>query len=247
MEEASIVLAYENELLGLIELGELQNLCFGKRRHAKAGTLGRSQEGIHDLSVLLSKNRAGGIDKLTAGSHARGGFLEHRQLQFRKLNRHVLFGQAPRNLRMPAHGAGARTRGIDKHRIKQNRLTKHGIERRKHRIKLARITRDGTNALNTSLMQARKILITLAIVQIECSVLTLVAGTLGLAHHHIGLGAATGADLQAKPRTGRRSSDELGVKVRGHGRRAVKHTRRNRSLRIDRRMAAREHRRHKLR
>ena len=73
LEEASIVLAYENELLGLIELGELQNLCFGKRRHAKAGTLGRSQEGIHDLSVLLSKNRAGGIDKLTAGSHARGG------------------------------------------------------------------------------------------------------------------------------------------------------------------------------
>lgn len=46
-------------------------------------------------------------------------------------------------------------------------------------------------------MQAREILITLAIVQIERGVLTLVPGTLGLAHHHIGLGAATGANLQA--------------------------------------------------
>ena len=119
LEEASSVLADGDEFLSLGKLGQLQDLRLGERRHGKAGTLGRSQEGIHDLSVLLSKNRAGGIDKLTAGSHARGGFLEHRQLQFRKLNRHVLFGQAPRNLRMPAHGAGTRARGIDKHRIEQ--------------------------------------------------------------------------------------------------------------------------------
>ena len=77
--------------------------------------------------------------------------------------------------------------------------------------------------------------------------LTVVAGTLSLAHHHIGLGAATGTNLQATSGTGRRGSDELGVKVRGHGRRAFKHARCNGGLGIDRRMAAREHRRHKLR
>ena len=44
-------------------------------------------------------------------------------------------------------------------------------------------------------MQAREILVTLAIVQIECSVLTVVAGTLSLAHHHIRLGTTTGANL----------------------------------------------------
>lgn len=43
LEKASIVLAYGYELLGLIELGELQNLCFGKRRHAKAGTSGEAR------------------------------------------------------------------------------------------------------------------------------------------------------------------------------------------------------------
>ena len=94
---------------------------------------------------------------------------------------------------MPAHGAGTRARGIDKHRIEQNGFTKHRIERRQYLVELARITRDGTNALDTSLMQAREILITLAIVQIECSVLTVVAGTLSLAHHHIRLGTTTGA------------------------------------------------------
>ena len=148
---------------------------------------------------------------------------------------------------MTAHGAGARAWGIDKHRIEQDRFTKHRIERREDRIKLARIARDSANTRNTRLMQACEILIALAVVQIERSVLTIVAGTLGLAHHHIGLGTTTGANLKAAPGTGRRSSDELSVKVRGHGSRALKHTRRNRGLCIDRRMAAREHRRHKLR
>ena len=35
LEEASIVLAYGYELLGLIELGELQNLRLGERLQAK--------------------------------------------------------------------------------------------------------------------------------------------------------------------------------------------------------------------
>ena len=96
---------------------------------------------------------------------------------------------------MTAHGAGTRARGIDKHRIEQDRLTKHGIERREDRIELAGIARDRANTLDTGLMQTREILIALAVVQIERGVLTIVAGTLGLAHHHIGLGATTGADL----------------------------------------------------
>ena len=43
LEEATIVLAYGNELLGLIELGELQNLCLGKRCHAKAAPSGEAR------------------------------------------------------------------------------------------------------------------------------------------------------------------------------------------------------------
>ena len=148
---------------------------------------------------------------------------------------------------MTAHGTGTRARGIDKHRIEQNGFTKHRIERREDLVKLAGIARNRANTRNTRLMQTREILIALAVVQIECGVLTIVAGTLGLTHHHIGLGATTGADLQATPGTGRRSSDELGVKVRGHGRRAFKQARRNGGLGIDRRMATREHRRNKLR
>ena len=56
LEEASIVLAYGYEFLGLIELGELQNLCFGKRRHAKAGTLGRSQ-GTRPPTCVFSSSK----------------------------------------------------------------------------------------------------------------------------------------------------------------------------------------------
>lgn len=78
--------------------------------------------------------------------------------------------------------------------------------------------------------------------------LTLVAGTFGLAHHHIGLGATAGTNLQATPGTRRRSGDELGVKVRGNGSGAIKHAGRNRNLSIhDRRMATREYGCHKLR
>ena len=40
LEEASIVLAYGYELLGLIELGKLQDLGFGKRFYDKALALG---------------------------------------------------------------------------------------------------------------------------------------------------------------------------------------------------------------
>ena len=235
------------QLLGLIELGELQNLGFGERRHGKAGALGRGQEGIHDLRVLFIKDRAGGIDKLTAGSHARGGFLEHRQLQFGQLNRHILFGQAPRNLGMTTHGSGARARCIDKDRVELNRLAKHGIKRCEHLIKLARITRNRTNALNTGLMQASEIQIALAIMKIERRMLTLISRTLGLAHHHIGLGATTGTNLKAASRTRGSCGDKLRVEIRRHGRSALKHARCNRDLRIDRGMAAREHRRDELR
>ena len=140
LEEASIVLAYGYELLGLIELGELQNLRIRERRHGKAGALGRSQEGIHDLRVLLVENRARRIDELAAGSHARSSLFEHRKLQFGQLNRHIFFGQAPRYLRMTAHGSGARARRIDKDRVELNRLAKHGIKRCEHLIKLAGIT-----------------------------------------------------------------------------------------------------------
>ena len=44
LEEASSVLAQGDEALGMIVLGELQNLGFGERRHGKAGALGRVQE-----------------------------------------------------------------------------------------------------------------------------------------------------------------------------------------------------------
>ena len=96
-------------------------------------------------------------------------------------------------------------------------------------------------------MQARKILIALTIVQIERGMLTLVPSTLGLTHHHIGLGATTGANLQATAGTCRGSSDKLGVKVRGNRGSTLEHARCNRNLRIDRSMAAREDRRNELR
>ena len=81
LEEALIVLAYGYEFLGLIELRELQNLRLGERCDAKVGALGRGQEGIHDLRVLFIKNRAGGLDELSAGGHARRSLLKHRQLK----------------------------------------------------------------------------------------------------------------------------------------------------------------------
>lgn len=48
LEETSVVLAQGNEALGMVVLGELQDLGFGKWRHGKALALGRGQEGIHD-------------------------------------------------------------------------------------------------------------------------------------------------------------------------------------------------------
>ena len=98
LEESAVVLSYGNELLSLFELRQLQDLRFGERSYGKAGALGRSQKRIHDLHILFIKDRAGGINKLTAGSNARGCFLEHRQLQFGQLGRNVLLGQAPGNL-----------------------------------------------------------------------------------------------------------------------------------------------------
>ena len=95
-------------------------------------------------------------------------------------------------------------------------------------------------------MKAREILIALAIVQIERGVLTIIPSAHGLAHHHIGLGAATGANLQATTGTCCGSSDKLSVKVRGNRGSTLKHARCNRDLRIDRSMAAREDRRNEL-
>ena len=148
---------------------------------------------------------------------------------------------------MTAHGAGARARRIDKHRVEQGRLAEHRIKGREHLIELAGIARHRTNTRDTRLVQAREILIALAIVQIERGVLTLVPGTLGLAHHHIGLGAATGANLQATSGTCRGSSDKLGVEIRCDRSRTLKHARGDRDLRIDRSMATREDRRNELR
>ena len=107
LEEASSVLTDGYELLGLVEFGKLQDLGFGERRHGKAPALRRGQKGINNLHVFLVKDRAGGVDELAAGSYARSSLFEHRQLQFGQLNRHILFGQAPRNLGMTTHGAGA--------------------------------------------------------------------------------------------------------------------------------------------
>ena len=76
--------------------------------------------------------------------------------------------------------------------------------------------------------------------------LMLVPGSLGLAHHHIGLGAATGTDLQATTGTCRSGSDKLGVEVRGNRGSTLKHARCNRDLGIDRSMAARKHGRNEL-
>ena len=83
--------------------------------------------------------------------------------------------------------------------------------------------------------------------QVERGMLALIAGTLGLAHHHIGLRATTGADLQTTPGARRGSRDKLSIQVRRHRSRTLKHARSNRDLRIDRSMAAREDRRHELR
>ena len=147
---------------------------------------------------------------------------------------------------MTTHGAGARTRRIDKHRVEQGGLAKHGIKRREHLIELASIARNRTDARDTRLMKAREILIALTIVQIERGVLTIIPSTLGLAHHHIGLGAATGANLQATTGTCCSSSDKLSVEVRGNRGSALKHARCNRDLRIDRSMTTREDRRNEL-
>ena len=65
---------------------------------------------------------------------------------------------------MAAHGSSARAWRIDKHRVEQGRLAKHRVKGREHLIKLAGIARDRANTRNTRLMQAREILIALAIV-----------------------------------------------------------------------------------
>ena len=148
---------------------------------------------------------------------------------------------------MTAHGAGARARRIDKDRVELNRLAKHGIKRCEHLIKLASITRNRTNALNAGLMQASEIKIALAIMQIERRMLTFIARTLGLTHHHIGLGATTGTNLKAASRTRGSCGDKLRVEVRCHRGSTLKHTRSNSNLGINRGMAAREDRREELR
>ena len=148
---------------------------------------------------------------------------------------------------MTTHGSGARARRIDKHGIELDPLTAHSIKRCEHLIKLAGITRNRTNALNTGLEKAREIQIALAVVQIECSMLTLIAGTLGLAHHHIGLGATTGTNLKATTRARGSCGDELRIEIRCNRGSTLKHTRSNGNLGINRGMAAREDRRDELR
>ena len=147
---------------------------------------------------------------------------------------------------MTTHGSGARARRIDKDRVELNRLAKHGIKRCEHLIKLAGITRNRTNALNTGLMQASEIQIALTVMKIKCRMLTLIAGTLGLVHHHIGLGATTGTNLKAATRARGSRGDKLRVEIGCHRGSTLKHARCNRDLRIDRSMAAREHGCHKL-
>ena len=83
--------------------------------------------------------------------------------------------------------------------------------------------------------------------QIERRMLTLIAGALGLAHHHIGLGTATGTNLKAASRARGSCGDKLRVEIRCYRGSTLKHARRNGDLRIDRRMAAREDRRDELR
>ena len=83
--------------------------------------------------------------------------------------------------------------------------------------------------------------------KIKCRMLTLIAGALGLAHHHIGLGTATGTNLKAASRARGSCGDELSVKVRSHRGSTLKHTRSNGNLGINRSMAAREDRRDELR
>ena len=54
---ASIVRADGHVRLGLIELGEVRTQCFGRRRPAHAGTLGRSWDGVHLLLAILPARR----------------------------------------------------------------------------------------------------------------------------------------------------------------------------------------------
>ena len=96
-------------------------------------------------------------------------------------------------------------------------------------------------------MQASEIQIALAVMKIKCRMLTLIAGALSLAHHHIGLGTATGTNLKAASRARGSCGDKLCVKVRGHRGSTLKYARRNRNLGINRGMAAWEDRRDELR
>lgn len=148
---------------------------------------------------------------------------------------------------MTTHGSGARARRIDKHGIELDPLTAHGIKRCEYLIELAGITRNRTNALNTGLMQASEIQIALAIMQIERRMLTLIFRTLCLAHHHIGLGTATGTNLKAASRARGSCGDKLRIEIRRHRGSMLKHTRSNGNLGINRGMAAREDRRDELR
>ena len=83
--------------------------------------------------------------------------------------------------------------------------------------------------------------------QIERRMLTLIARTLGLTHHHIGLGTATGTNLKAASRARGCRGDKLRVEIRRHRGSTLKHTRSNGNLGINRGMAAREDRRDELR
>ena len=145
LEEPTVVLAYGNELLGPWgKLGELQNLSFGERRYGKAGPSGG--QGIHDLRVLFIKHRAGGIDKLTAGSHARARLpLSIVNVSLGSSIVTSFSGQTPRNLGMTAHGASTRARRIDKDRVEQGGLAKHRVKRWEYLIELAGIARHRTN------------------------------------------------------------------------------------------------------
>ena len=96
-------------------------------------------------------------------------------------------------------------------------------------------------------MQAREILITFTIMQVKRRMLTFIARTLGLTHHHIGLGATTGTNLKAASRARGCRGDKLRVEIRCHRGSTLKHTRSNGNLGINRGMAAREDRRDELR
>ena len=118
---------------------------------------------------------------------------------------------------MAAHGARTRARRIHKHGVEQRGSNQLLVIRGKTRVQVDGITRGRKDLPQPRALDALRIRLAFTLVQVERNMLVIKIAALRMGEHHERLGAATGANLEARPLTRHRGGNELRVIIGGDG------------------------------